>query len=168
MPVEENQSPRGGLRQNQRRASVFEDVTPYPLSEDYEGADLEATRAAATWGSPIDVRGRDEVTILVAFTVVAGMTGLVIAFQDGTSDSEDAAEWYDRHVGFEQEQGDSKVIPTTPRDLTLDVSGFAAGDYRIAVALKVRSHFMRFKPYGAGTVTASRCTLKGIRCLRSD
>lgn len=164
----ENQSPRGGLRQNQRRSGVFEDVTPYTLSDDYADADLVTSRASAEWGNPVDVRGRDEVTVLVTVTVVAGMTGLVIAFQDGSSDSKDEAEWYDRHAGFEQEQGDSKVIPTTNRDLTLDVSGFAAGTHRLSVALKVRAPFMRFKPYGAGTVTASRCTLKGIRYLRSD
>lgn len=167
MPVED-QSPRGGLRQNQRRAGVFEDVNPYPLSEDYSEADLEATRDAAVWGAPVDVRGRDEVTLLVTFTVVAGQTGLVIAFQDGYSDGKDDAVWFDRHAGFEQEQGDDAVIPTTPRDLTLDVSGFAAGTYRISVALKVRSAYMRFKPYGDGTVADSRCTLMGLRYLRSD
>lgn len=166
MPVDD-QSPRGGLRQNQRRSGVFEDVTPYPLSADYAAADLAATRAAATWGNPIDVRGRDEVTLLIEVTVVGGMTGLVIAFQDGSSDSEGDAAWYDRHAGWNQEQGDNVVIPTTPRDLTLDVSGFAAGVHRIAVALKTRTPFMRFKPYGAGTVAASRCTIRGVRIQRS-
>lgn len=164
----EDQSPRGGLRQNQRRASIFEDVVPYSLSTDYEAADLVTSRSSAEWGEPVDVRGRDEVSVLATFTKVNGQTGLVIAFQDGSSDSKDDAEWYDRHVGFEQEQGDSTTIPTAPRDLVLDVSGFSNGVHRILVALKVRAPFMRFKPYGAGTVTASRCTLKGIRYLRSD
>jgi hypothetical protein len=167
MPAEENQSPRGGLRQCQRRSGIFEDVVPFPCSEDYESADLVTTRAGATWGAPVDVRGRDEVTLLVSVTVVAGMTGLVIAFQDGYSDGEADAVWYDRHAAWNQEQGDNVAIPATPRDLTLDVSGFAAGTHLLSVALKVRGHYMRFKPYGAGTVTASRCTLKGLRLSRS-
>ncbi len=164
----EDQSPRGGLRQVQRRSQVFEDVTPFTLSDDYEGANLVTSRASATWGPPIDVRGRDEVTVLVTFTKVAGMTGLVIAFQDGSSDSKQDPEWYDRHATFDAEQGGNVVVPTTPVDLTLDVSGFSAAVHRIAVSLQVRAPFMRFKPYAAGTVAGTRCTLKGIRNLRSE
>jgi len=164
----DDQSPRGGLRQNQRRAGVFEDARPYLLSGDYTAADLEAARADAEWGSPIDVRGRDEISVLATFAVVAGQTALTIAFQDGSSDSKDDAEWYDRHVGFEQEQGNSATIPTTPRDLVLDVSGFTAATHRILVALKVRAPYMRFKPFVTGTVEDTRCTLQGIRYLRSS
>ncbi len=166
MPDLENQSPRGGLRQGPRRASVFEDVVPFPASTDYEGADLEATRAAAAWGAPVDVRGRDEVTLLVDITKVAGQTGLVIAFQDGFSDTKKDEHWYDRHGDLGNMNGDDPVVPTTPRDLTLDVSGFADGNHRVSVSVAVRTHFMRFKPYGAGTVAATRCTLKALRIQR--
>lgn len=164
----DNQSPRGGLRQCQRRAQVFEDVRPYPVSTDYAAADLVTTRAGSTWGNPVEVRGRDEVGLLVTFTKVAGQTGLVIAFQDGCSDGKDDEVWYDRYATENAIGGDNPAIPTTPRDLTLDVSGFADGEHRILVAVRVRALYMRFKPYGAGTVTASRCTISVVRLLQQS
>lgn len=162
----ENQSPRGGLRQIQRREAVFEDVRPYPVSVDYEDADLVTTRAGATWGPPVDVRGRDAILLVLDITVVAGQTGLTIAYQYGLSDTRADEDWYDLHGQGNNEAGTATVIPTAPLDLTLDVSGFSAGVHRIAVSLLVRSSWMRFKPFAAGTVTGSRCRIRAVRSLR--
>lgn len=166
----ENQSPRGGLRQGQRRAAAFEDVSPVVLSDTYEagagGTDLVTSRASAAWGSPIDVRGRDEVTILVDLVKVGSMTGLTIAFQDGYADGADDGTWYDRFGSEANAESTTVAVATTVRDLTLDVSGFANGSHKLAVTLKTRAPYMRFKPYGTGTVTNARCTLKGLRVQR--
>lgn len=168
MATDPNQSPTGGLRQNVRRAQIFEDTNPIVLSDDYAAANLAATRGAATWGDPIDMRGRDEITIFMDITKVSGQLTVVCAFQYGLSDSKSDVEWYDSYAGFTQEQGDSITIPTTVRDLSLNVGAFANSTHKLAISLKVRSPWMRFKPFGSGTVTGSRCTLRGIRHVRSS
>lgn len=158
-----NDSPRGGLRVWSRRASNFEDVRPLVVSDDYAAADLVTTRAGATWGRPVDVRGRDTIRVYVTFTKVAGQTSLVIALQSSPYDAKSGPEWFDRYGSFAHKYGDAVALPTTPRDLTLDVSGFANGEHRISFDLDPMENHMRFKPYGVGTVTGSRCKIEVVR-----
>ena len=158
----QNRSPKG-LRQVSRASQVYEDVEAYTASADYAAADLEATRAAAIWGSPVDVRGRTEVQLFVEFTKVAGQTDLHVAMQGGFSDTTVATHWYDRHADFAQLWGDGTTVPTTPNDLDLDVSGFANGTHRIVLMVRSIGNFMRFKPWGEGTLTAAYSTIGVMR-----
>lgn len=155
-----NKSPQG-KRQVAIRQGVHLDLEPFVASADYSAADLVATRALATWGPAVDVRGRDNVELLLDLTVVAGQTTLTIAIQ--ASPYKGDADWYDRHTGFDILHGDSVAVAATPRDLTLDVSGLAAGDHRVLVAIRALAHYMRFTPFSAGTVVGSRCTIKTLR-----
>ncbi len=161
----EDQSPRGGMRQVQRRNSVFEDVRPYPVADAYSSADLEADRADVTWGNPVDVRGRDVITLFIDFTKVTGQTDLYLGVQLSWSDSKDDEVWYDRHVSANVEDGEDPDVPVLPTDPHLDITGFDDGPNRVAIALKVRSSFMRFAPYGGGTVVGSRDTVRAQRIL---
>ena len=146
-----------------RRSLVHEDKLLLAVSADYSAADLVTTRAGATWGNPVDVRGWDEINLFIDLVVVASQTGVVIALQHGAGKSKADTNWYDRFGSFGLLHGDDVAIPTTPRDLTLDVSGFAAGAHRLVVPIRTVGNWMRFKPYGAGTVAASRATISALR-----
>lgn len=162
-----NQSPIG-KRQVAVRQGTHLDTLPFPASDTYAATsdtptDLVATRAAAAWDRPVDVRGRDSVQLLLTFTKVAGQTSLIVAIQSSPYVSLETAEWFDRHSDFAILYGDSVALPTSPRDLTLDVSGFSDGEHRIITEIETLGHWMRFKPYGGGTLTASRCKIEALR-----
>ncbi len=172
MPSPINVSPRG-LRQTAQRAQVHLDVVAAVCHDDHaadntSAVDVPATRALAAWGLPVDVRGRDHIEVMLTFTKVAGQTSLTVAIQSSVDDSRDNATWFDRHTTHEVMHGDLSAIPTTPGDPTLDVSGFADGVHRIVFEVRTLLNFMRFKPYGGGTLAASRCKIEAVRVMEAS
>lgn len=172
MPDPRNVSPPG-LRQASFRAGVFLDVAPVVAHDTHAASadtptDVPGSRAASNWGDPIDVRGRDTVEVMLTFTKVSGQTGLTVAMQSSWGDAGNGVDWFDRYTTLDLLHGNSVTIPTAPREPALDVSGFADGEHRIVIEVRTLGLHMRFKPYGAGTLTGSRCKIECIRVMESS
>ena len=140
----------------------------FVISEDYSvesGVVIPGT--PTIWTGGINVKGYDRIMVFVDLTYEAStlMTKFKLQVQSGFSQRSTVdADWYDRYTSFDILYGGATAL-TASNVIEFTPTSTAANTDRFFFDIDCVGHYMRFAPFGAGTMTNCHVYIRGIRDL---